>query len=328
MSQPEPLLEIQNLCITFKGRTGSVPAVRGVSFAIYPGETFGLVGESGSGKTSIGLAILRAIRADSGSILFKGRRISGTIPAALDREMIPRIQMIFQDPTGSLNERAKVEAIIAEGLLNLEPKPDPAIRRERVRRILAEVGLRADVASRFPHEFSGGERQRIGIARALVLEPELVVADEPVSSLDVSVQAQVLNLLTALQRSRGLTYLFIAHDLTVVRFMADRIAVIREGTLVELAETEALFRCPLHPYTRALLSAIPVPDPVAARGREVLEYDPGCHDYAEDPPTWQEAAPGHFVLANQEEMKQFVMPLLASAIDTIIRKEAPHERQG
>ncbi len=305
MSERETLLEVRDLRVDFHVKGGTFTAVKGVNFSIYKGETFGLVGESGSGKTTIGRAIVRINDATSGDILFKGRKINGKIPKELDREVVRKIQMIFQDPMASLNERAKVDYIVSEGLFNLEEKLDESERLEKVRKALLEVGLLPEFASRFPHEFSGGQRQRIGIARALIMEPEFIVADEPISALDVSIRAQVLNLLAALQRNKGLTYLFIAHDLSVVRFITDRIAVINQGELVELAETEELFAHPLHPYTKALLSAIPVPDPIAERGKIVSVYDPGCHDYATDPPHWQEVVAGHFVLANQREAERY-----------------------
>jgi len=307
----ETLLEVRDLRVEFKVKGGVFTAVKGINFAIRKGETFGLVGESGSGKTTIGRAIVRINQTTAGDILFKGRKINGRIPAELDREVVRKIQMIFQDPMASLNERAKVDYIVSEGLYNLEARLDEGERQEKVRRALLEVGLLPEFANRFPHEFSGGQRQRIGIARALILEPELIVADEPISALDVSIRAQVLNLLSALQRTKGLTYLFIAHDLSVVRFITDRIAVINQGELVELAETEALFAHPLHPYTKALLSAIPVPDPIAERGKVVSVYDPACHDYSTDPPVWQEVAPGHFVLANAREADRYRQDLSA-----------------
>ena len=303
----EVLLEVRDLRIHYRlrGRSPFV-AVDGVSFHIFKGETFGLVGETGSGKTSIGRAIVRITETAGGEILFKGRRINGVIPRELDREITRKIQMIFQDPMASLNERAKVDYIVSEGLYNTGDYVDERDRRAKVERALLEVGLLPEFASRFPHEFSGGQRQRIGIARALIMEPEFIIADEPVSSLDVSVRAQVLNLLLDLQRRKGLTYLFISHDLSVVRHIADRVAVMYRGRLVELAETEELFRRPLHPYTRALLSAIPVPDPHVERTRQLLRYDPGCHDYSRDPPRWVEVREGHFVLANDAELEQYV----------------------
>jgi oligopeptide transport system ATP-binding protein len=305
----EPVLELRDLGVDFRVKGGkSFSAVRGVSFSIYKGETFGLVGESGSGKTTIGRAIVRINQASSGQILWKGRRIDGRIAPELDREVVRQIQMIFQDPMASLNERAKVDYIVSEGLLNSGPRLSAAQRRAVVEKALLEVGLLPEFASRFPHEFSGGQRQRIGIARALVMEPELIVADEPISALDVSIRAQVLNLLSEIQRRKGLTYLFIAHDLSVVRFITDRIAVIRAGRLVELAPTEELFREPLHPYTRALLSAIPVPDPRVERAKKVIVYDPSCHDYSTAGPKWLEARSGHFVLASEAELEAWARP--------------------
>jgi oligopeptide transport system ATP-binding protein len=218
---------------------------------------------------------------------------------------VQKIQMIFQDPMASLNERAKVDYIVSEGLYNIGGFANEAERKAKVDKALLEVGLLPEFASRFPHEFSGGQRQRIGIARALIMEPELLVADEPISALDVSIRAQVLNLLSDLQKKKGLTYLFIAHDLSVVRFITDRIAVINKGDIVELAETEELFEHPLHPYTKALLSAIPVPDPRQEKRKKIRIYDPACHDYSKEGPSWQEAAPGHFVLGNGAELARY-----------------------
>jgi oligopeptide transport system ATP-binding protein len=213
--------------------------------------------------------------------------------------------MIFQDPMASLNERSKVDYIVSEGLYNINGFTDEEDRKRRVEKALLEVGLLPEFASRFPHEFSGGQRQRIGIARALIMEPEFVIADEPISSLDVSIRAQILNLLSDLQKTKGLTYLFISHDLSVVRFIADRVAVIHKGQIVELAETEKLFNSPLHPYTRALLSAIPVPDPRIEKKKQILVYDPSCHDYSVDKPMWIEIDKDHFVLGNKAEIEQY-----------------------
>ena len=233
MAEREKLIEIKDLQISFGHGRKKFVAVDHVNFDIYKGETFSLVGESGSGKTTIGRAITRINPTSAGEILFKGRKINGKISKELDKEVIQKCQMIFQDPMASLNERAKVDYIVSEGLINFHMYKDDAEREEKVQRALREVGLLPEFASRFPHEFSGGQRQRIGIARALVMEPEFIVADEPISALDVSIRAQVLNLLNRLKKSRGLTYLFIAHDLSVVRFISDRIAVISKGRIVE-----------------------------------------------------------------------------------------------
>ena len=213
--------------------------------------------------------------------------------------------MIFQDPAASLNERATVDYIISEGLYNHHLFKDEEERKEKVQNIIREVGLLAEHLTRYPHEFSGGQRQRIGIARALVMQPDFVIADEPISALDVSVRAQVLNLLKKFQKELGLTYLFIAHDLSVVRFISDRIAVIYKGVIVEVAETEELFNNPVHPYTQALLSAVPIPDPILERKKVLKVYDPDQHDYETDKPSMVEIRPGHFVWANQAELERY-----------------------
>lgn len=305
MEQREKLIEIKDLQITFKVGKKDFVAVDDVNFDIYRGETFSLVGESGSGKTTIGRAIVRINPTSKGDILFNGKKINGKISKELDKEVIRKCQMIFQDPMASLNERAKVDYIISEGLYNFHLYKDEKDRSEKVQNVLREVGLLPEFASRFPHEFSGGQRQRIGIARALIMEPEFIVADEPISALDVSIRAQVLNLLNNLKKSRGLTYLFIAHDLSVVRFISDRIAVIHKGRIVELAETEELFLHPLHPYTKALLSAVPTPDPEIEKQKKLIIYDPSIHDYSVDKPKWVEILPGHFVYANDEEVAKY-----------------------
>ena len=305
MADREKLIEVKDLQITFGSGRRSFVAVDDVNFDIYKGETFSLVGESGTGKTTIGRAIVRINPISSGEILFKGQRISGKISRELDKEVVKKCQMIFQDPLASLNERAKVDYIISEGLINHHLYKDEDDRKRKVENALHEVGLLPEFASRFPHEFSGGQRQRIGIARALIMEPEFVVADEPISALDVSIRAQVLNLLNRLKKSRGLTYLFIAHDLSVVRFISDRIAVIHKGRIVELADSEELFQNPLHPYTKALLSAVPVPDPEIEKKKQLLVYDPSMHDYAVDKPVWCEIKPQHFVYGNEKELDQY-----------------------
>jgi oligopeptide transport system ATP-binding protein len=301
----EKIVEIKNLNISFGEHKHKTVVVKDVSFDIYKGETFGLVGESGSGKTTIGRAIIRINPTMSGDIIYKGEKINGKISSQLDREVTSKIQMIFQDPMASLNERAKVDYIVSEGLLNRKKKLSHSEIRQLVDKTLLDVGLLPEFSSRFPHEFSGGQRQRIGIARALIMEPEFIIADEPISALDVSIRAQVLNLLSELQKKRGLTYLFIAHDLSVMRFIADRIAVIHKGTLVELADTEKLFANPLHPYTRALLSAIPMPNPAAEKNKVHTVYDPSVHDYSVHKPVWTEIEEGHYVMGNDMELTEY-----------------------
>ncbi len=305
MKEKEVLLSVRNLDVNFGTKRKPFHAVKNVSFDIYKGETFGLVGESGSGKTTIGRAILRIHPASGGEILYKGERISGKISKEMDKKVVSEIQMIFQDPMSSLNERAKVNYIVSEGTYNTKKELSARQRQLLVDQALLDVGLLPEFSSRFPHEFSGGQRQRIGIARSLIMEPEFIVADEPISALDVSIRAQVLNLMSKLQKERGLTYLFIAHDLSVMRFISDRIAVISKGQLVELAESEDLFKNPLHPYTKALLSVVPQPDPESEKNKEILIYDPSQHDYSTDPPVWEEVAPGHFVLGNQKELEEY-----------------------
>ena len=298
----ETVIQVKDLQVTFGTGRKKFVAVDNVNFEIYRGETFSLVGESGSGKTTIGRAITRINPTTAGEILYKGRKINGKISKELYLEVIKGCQMIFQDPLASLNERAKVDYIVSEGILNHHLYKDEQDREDKVQQALKEVGLLPEFASRFPHEFSGGQRQRIGIARALIMQPEFIVADEPISALDVSIRAQVLNLLNDLKKSRGLTYLFIAHDLSVVRFISDRIAVIHKGRIVELSEAEELFRHPLHPYTKSLLSAVPNPDPAIERNKKLVVYDPSIHDYSTDKPQWVEIIPGHFVYGNEKEL--------------------------
>lgn len=302
----EILLEVKNIIVEFGNRKkDKFRAVDNVSFNIYKGETFGLVGESGSGKTTIGRAIVRINEITSGEIIYKGRVISGNISKELDREVTQNIQMIFQDPMASLNERAKVDYIISEGLYNLKSYKTEQERQAKIAKALLDVGLLPEFASRFPHEFSGGQRQRIGVARSLVMEPQFIIADEPISALDVSIRAQVLNLLRDLQKKNDLTYLFISHDLSVVRFITDRIAVIHKGKIVELADTEKLFKNPLHPYTRSLLSAIPMPDPRKEKNKVLEIYNESCHDYSKDLPSWIEIEKGHFILGNNKEILEY-----------------------
>jgi oligopeptide/dipeptide ABC transporter ATP-binding protein len=314
----EPLLQVKNLRKVFpitKGvfarKVGEVRAVHDVSFDIMPGETLSLVGESGCGKTTTGRAILRLIEPTSGEVKFAGRDVLSLNPGEL-RAVRREMQIIFQDPVSSLNPRMTVGAAIREGM-KIHRLAEGAEADNRVARLLDEVGLRKEYANRYPHEFSGGQRQRIGIARALAVEPRFIVCDEPVSALDVSVQAQVINLLRDLQKERGLTYLFIAHDLSVVKHMSDRVAVMYLGKIVELAKGSDLYREPTMPYTQALLSAVPVADPTIDKQRILLEGDvpspanppsgcvfhPRCHHPARDAacaridPPLEEKAPQH-----------------------------------
>ncbi|MCD7832386.1 MAG: ABC transporter ATP-binding protein [Lachnospiraceae bacterium] len=304
-TEKEVLFEVNDLHVTFGKGKKAFEAVRGVTFQVHRGETFGIVGESGSGKTTIGRTIMRIYTPSQGNVIYKGEQISGKISKALDKKVIQEIQMIFQDPMASLNERAKVDYIVSEGLINLRGRSlKEKERQELVAKALEDVGLLPEFASRFPHEFSGGQRQRIGIARALIMEPECIIADEPISALDVSIRAQVLNLLADLQKEKGITYIFIAHDLSVMRYFTDRIAVLHKGKMVELADTEDLISHPAHPYTKALLSAIPMPDPIRERKKKLFVYDPGIHDYDQNPPKWTEIAPGHFLLANERELTE------------------------
>ena len=298
----ETLISVKGLQVAFGSGRRKFVAVDDVNFDIYKGETFALVGESGSGKTTIGRALVRINPTTAGEIYYKGKKINGKISKEQDLEVIKGCQMIFQDPMASLNERAKVDYIVSEGIINHHMYTDEKNRAEKVTAALNEVGLLPEFSSRFPHEFSGGQRQRIGIARALIMQPEFIVADEPISALDVSIRAQVLNLMNELKKERGLTYMFIAHDLSVVRFISDRIAVIHKGRIVELAESEELFRHPLHPYTKALLSAVPNPNPYIEKEKKLLVYDPACHDYSVDKPVWTEILKDHFVYGNEKEL--------------------------
>ena len=301
----EKLVEIKDLEISFGEGSKKFVAVKNANFFINKGETFSLVGESGSGKTTIGRAIIGLNDTSAGEILYEGKKINGKQSKAEEAELIRKIQMIFQDPAASLNERATVDYIISEGLYNYHLFENEEDRLQKVKNIIREVGLLAEHLTRYPHEFSGGQRQRIGIARALVMEPDFVIADEPISALDVSVRAQVLNLLKKFQKELGLTYLFIAHDLSVVRFISDRIAVIYKGVIVEVAETEELFNNPIHPYTQSLLSAVPIPDPILERKKVLKVYDPEQHDYSVDQPSMVEIRPGHYVWANKAEADRY-----------------------
>ena len=301
----EVLLSLKNVDITFGKGDNAVRAVKNASFDIYKGETFSLVGESGSGKTTIGRAVIRVNPLAAGEIQYKGVRISGKTTRSLDREVIRNIQMVFQDPAACLNERATVDYIISEGLYNFKLFENEQDRVRKVESMVEEVGLLPEHLTRYPHEFSGGQRQRIGLARAMVMEPELVVADEPISALDVSIRAQVLNLLKKFQEEQGVTYLFIAHDLSIVRFISDRIGVIYKGDIVEIAEAEELFDFPMHPYTRSLISAIPIPDPALEKNKVLFTYDPSVHDYSVDKPEMVDIGHGHYVFGNKAEIEEY-----------------------
>ena len=280
----EPLLRVENLYQHFKvSRTYTVKAVNGVSFEIYPGETYGLVGESGSGKTTIGRSIIRLYDPTAGKVTFMGEDISGKLTRPVRKNLRTNMQMIFQDPMASLNPRKKVSDIIGEGLEIHGLCKTPGEREEKISEMLRKVGLSPEHASRYPHQFSGGQRQRVGIARALIMNPRLVIADECISALDVSIQAQVVNLMKDIQQDTNCAYLFIAHDLSMVKYISDRIGVLHLGYLVETGTTEEIFANPVHPYTRSLLSAIPLPNPVAEKRRIALSYNKQSEgvDYAE-----------------------------------------------
>ncbi|MGJ9458276.1 ABC transporter ATP-binding protein [Oceanobacillus sp. CF4.6] len=303
--EQEKLLEVIDLKKHFKvGRNHVNKAVDGITFDVYKGETFGLVGESGCGKSTTGRTIIRLYEATNGQVKFNDEDVHGKKSKKDLLKFNRKMQMIFQDPSSSLNPRMTVMDIIAEGIdvHNLAKNEDE--RKERVEELLEEVGLTKEHATRFPHEFSGGQRQRIGIARALAVKPELIIADEPISALDVSIQAQVVNLLKKLQRDKGLTYLFIAHDLSMVKYISDRIGVMYMGNMVELADSDELYKNPIHPYTKSLLSAIPLPDPRYERSRTRVEYDPSAHDSSEAPEL-REVKPRHWVRCTTKELEEY-----------------------
>lgn len=302
----EHLVEVKNLKQYFNaGKSSEVRAIDDISFAIKKGETFGLVGESGCGKSTTGRTMIRLYDATAGQVLYDGADVHAPKSKAESRALNRKMQMIFQDPYASLNPRMKVLDIIAEGLDIHGLVKGKKERKERVIELLETVGLNREHAERYPHEFSGGQRQRIGIARALAVEPEFIIADEPISALDVSIQAQVVNLLKELQEEKGLTYLFIAHDLSMVKYISDRIGVMYFGKLVELAPADELYNNPKHPYTKSLLSAIPLPDPIYERSRVRKTYKPSDHQYGSDETIeFREVAPEHFVLCSEKEYKE------------------------
>lgn len=302
MESRKPLLAVKNLKQHFKvSRKFSVKAVDGVSFEIYPGETYGLVGESGSGKSTIGRSIIRLYDPTGGSISFKDMDIFGKMDKKTEKNLRMKMQMIFQDPMASLNPRKKVLDLIALGLDIHHPNMDPEERKKKVYDILDLVGLSHEHASRYPHQFSGGQRQRIGIARALVMNPDLIIADEAISALDVSIQAQVVNLMKEIQEKTNIAYLFIAHDLSMVRYISDRIGVLHFGHLVETGTTEEIFENPIHPYTKSLLSAIPHPNPVTERERKSMTYDYATSGIDYNQGTLRQVGGTHQVLATEEE---------------------------
>ncbi|HHD1122289.1 TPA: ATP-binding cassette domain-containing protein [Staphylococcus aureus] len=303
MKNDEVLLSIKNLKQYFNaGKKNEVRAIENISFDIYKGETLGLVGESGCGKSTTGKSIIKLNDITSGEILYEGIDIQKIRKRKDLLKFNKKIQMIFQDPYASLNPRLKVMDIVAEGIDIHHLATDKRDRKKRVYDLLETVGLSKEHANRYPHEFSGGQRQRIGIARALAVEPEFIIADEPISALDVSIQAQVVNLLLKLQRERGITFLFIAHDLSMMKYISDRIAVMHFGKIVEIGPAEEIYQNPLHDYTKSLLSAIPQPDPESERSRKRFSYiDDEANNHLRQ---LHEIRPNHFVFSTEEEAAQ------------------------
>ncbi|MFI3211066.1 MAG: ATP-binding cassette domain-containing protein [Peptostreptococcaceae bacterium] len=309
------LVSLENVSQHFQiDKHTTIKAVDNISFEIYEGETFGLVGESGSGKSTTGRTLIRLYDPTTGEIKFDDKVISEKKLSKDDRKYLNKnMQMIFQDPMACLNPRMTVLDIIAEGLDIHKLYKNKEERKEKVVKLLQTVGLNEQHASRYPHEFSGGQRQRIGIARALAIEPKFIIADEPISALDVSIQAQVVNLMKKLQKENGLTYLFIAHDLSMVKYISDRIGVMHKGRLVELTNADELYKNPIHPYTKSLLSAIPLPDPNYEKSRVRIKYDPSIHDYSTEQPEWTEIKEGHFILASKSELEKYKEELSVNA---------------
>ncbi len=305
MPEKKKILEVKHLKQYFKNGRNVTKAVDDVSFNIYEGETFGLVGESGSGKTTTGRSILQLYKPTSGEVIFEGKNVADLKSRADKLAFTRDAQMIFQDPYASLNPRMTVEDIIAEGLDIHHLVKNKDERPERLEELFETVGLKASHASRNPHEFSGGQRQRIGIARALAVEPKFIVADEPISALDVSIQAQVVNLMIELQKKRGLTYLFIAHDLSMVKFISDRIGVMHYGKLLEVGPADDVYDRPLHDYTKSLISAVPIPDPEVERSRTRIPYDAQKEEMDGKQRSMHEIRPGHFVRCSDDEVKHY-----------------------
>ena len=302
----EPILTVDGLKQYFKVSSSfTVHAVEDVSFKIYPGETYGLVGESGSGKSTIGRSVIRLYDPTAGTIEFNGMDISGKMNKETNKALRTQMQMIFQDPMASLNPRKKVRDILGEGLDIHHMYKSKEEREEKIKAILAKVGLAPEHAARYPHQFSGGQRQRVGIARALIMNPELIIADECISALDVSIQAQVVNLMKDIQQETGTAYLFIAHDLSMVKYISDRIGVLHLGHLLETGTTEEIFENPMHPYTRSLLSAIPSPNPAVEKNRvaETYDYKTSGMNYGDG--TYHHISGTHYVKCTDAEFEKF-----------------------
>ncbi len=325
--EDEPIVKMRDVKISFKMGTMERIVISHLNLDINRGEILGLVGESGSGKTTIGRALIRVNRVTDGEILYNNVPISGKIPRSREKLLKKKIQMVFQDPGDSLNERANIDYIVSEGLRANHLYKDEAERMQKVQDIMQKVGLRVEFLSRFPHEFSGGQRQRIGIARCMVMDPEFVIADEPISALDVSIRAQVLNLIKQFQQERNMTVLFIAHDLSVVRYISDRIAVIYAGKIVELTSANRLFEVPLHPYTKSLLTAVPIPDPAVEKKKKIVVYNPReAHHYTRsDPPKLVEIEPGHWVRCDSKEKEAFEIELKEKIAKLEAQKKADEE---
>lgn len=296
------IVSMKHVQIGFKRGTKTRVVIDDLNLDIYRGEIFGLVGESGSGKTTIGRALIRIVPTLSGTILFNGVKINGNIGHRLDRHLKTQIQMIYQDPTASLNERANIDYIISEGLRAFHLYKNESDRLKKVSDMMIRVGLRPEHLKRFPHEFSGGQRQRIGIARSMIMDPTMIIADEPISALDVSIRAQILNLIQEFRNEKKMTVLFIAHDLSVVKYISDRIGVIFHGQIVEIAHSERLFELPLHPYTQSLLTAIPIPDPHIEKNKSIRVY---TGDQNEASTKLVEVEPDHFVRGTEEQIENY-----------------------
>ncbi len=302
----DDVVTLSHVDIGFKNGLDTRVVVKDLSLSIKRGEIFGLVGESGSGKTTIGRSIMRIIPILNGEIRFNGHRISGKLSYKRKRELKTKVQMIFQDPSASLNDRANIDYIVSEGIRAFHLFENEQDRLEKVEEMMKKVGLRPEHLKRYPHEFSGGQRQRVGIARAMLMHPELVIADEPISALDVSIRAQILNLIKEFQKESNMTVLFIAHDLSVVKYISDRIGVIYGGNIVELTNANRLFEMPLHPYTKSLLSAIPLPDPKVEKEKKIITYNPFDHHYRyDDVPQLYEVEPDHYVRCNKKELLEY-----------------------